>query len=242
MHQPTLHLKMNSLIVVLTSILYLMFLFGIAYWAEKRSEKGKSFTRNPYVYSLSLAIYCTAWTFYGSVGRAANHGIDFLIVYIGPTLIMPLWWLITRKIIRITKTHRITSIADFISARYGKNISLGVLVTLVCLVGTMPYISIQLKAISSSFFILTGSPHSDKLFLSDVTFYIAIGLGIFTIIFGTRKLDSLERHEGLVAAIAVESLIKIIAFSAIGIFITYYLFNGFEDIFSKAYADRKSVV
>ncbi len=236
MPQPTLHLKMNSLIVVLTSILYLMFLFGIAYWAEKRSEKGKSFTRNPYVYSLSLAIYCTAWTFYGSVGRAANHGIDFLIVYIGPTLIMPLWWLITRKIIRITKTHRITSIADFISARYGKNISLGVLVTLVCLVGTMPYISIQLKAISSSFFILTGSPHSDKLFLSDVTFYIAIGLGIFTIIFGTRKLDSLERHEGLVSAIAVESLIKIIAFSAIGIFITYYLFNGFEDIFSKAYA------
>lgn len=227
---------MNSITVLLCSVLYLIFLFGVAYWAEKRSASGNSFIRNPYIYALSLAIYCTAWTFYGSVGRAANHGIDFLIIYIGPTLIMPLWWLITRKIIRITKTHRITSIADFISARYGKNLSLGVIVTLVCLIGTMPYIAIQLKAISSSFFIVTGSSHSDKLFLNDVSFYIAIGLGIFTIIFGTRKLDSLERHEGLVSAIAIESILKIIAFLAVGIFVTYGLFDGFEDIFSRASA------
>ncbi|MFD1818712.1 Na+/proline symporter [Pseudarcicella hirudinis] len=228
---------MNSFGLIFTSLLYLAILFGIAYWAEKRAEKGKSMVTNPYIYALSLAVYCTAWTFYGSVGRAVSNGIDFLAVYIGPTLALPLSWMILRKIIRICKVQRITSIADFISSRYGKNATLGVLVTIVCIFGLLPYIAIQLKAISSSFLILSNADidSNSGFFAKDLTLYIAIVLSIFTIIFGTRKIDSTERHEGMVTAIAAESIIKLLAFLTVGIFVTYIAFDGFADIFRKAY-------
>lgn len=228
---------MNSSILILASLLYLSFLFGVAYWAEKQSEKGKSLVTNPYIYALSLAVYCTAWTFYGSVGRVVTNGIEFLAVFIGPSIMMPIWWIVLRKIIRICKAQRITSIADFISSRYGKNATLGVLVTLMCILGILPYIAIQIKAISNSFMIaMRSSPNEnlDKFFLNDLSFYFVIALSIFTIIFGTRKIDSTERHEGMVATIAVESIIKLVAFVTVGIFVTYYIFNGFSDIFSKA--------
>ena len=228
---------MNSVVLVIASVLYLAFLFGVAYWAEKQSEKGKSLVTNPYIYSLSLAVYCTAWTFYGSVGRAVTNGIEFLTVFIGPTIFMPLWWIVLRKIIRICKVQRITSIADFISSRYGKSATLGVLVTLVCIGGILPYIAIQLKAISSSFLIVSrssGDEIPDYLFWGDLPFYIAVALSVFTIIFGTRKIDFTERHEGMVTAIAVESIIKLVAFLTIGVFVTYVAFDGFGDIFQKA--------
>ena len=228
---------MNSIVLVIASVLYLAFLFGVAYWAEKQSEKGKSLVTNPYIYSLSLAVYCTAWTFYGSVGRAVTNGIEFLTVFIGPTILMPLWWIVLRKIIRICKVQRITSIADFISSRYGKSATLGVLVTLVCIGGILPYIAIQLKAISNSFLIVSrssGDEISDHLFWGDLPFYIAVALSVFTIIFGTRKIDFTERHEGMVTAIAAESIIKLMAFLTTGIFVTYIVFDGFGDIFQKA--------
>jgi len=228
---------MNSGVLIFASLLYLAFLFVVAYWAEKQAEKGKSLVTNPYIYSLSLAVYCTAWTFYGSVGRAVTNGIEFLTVYIGPTLMMPLWWIVLRKIIRICKVQRITSIADFISSRYGKSATLGVLVTLVSIVGVLPYIAIQLKAISSSFLIVARSSADYKfndIFWGDLPFYIAVALSVFTIIFGTRKIDSTERHEGMVTAIAAESIIKLMAFLTTGIFVTYFVFNGFGDIFQKA--------
>jgi Na+/proline symporter/signal transduction histidine kinase len=228
---------MSSGVLILVSLLYLAFLFGIAYWAEQFSAKGKSLVTNPYIYALSLAVYCTAWTFYGSVGRAVTNGIEFLAVFIGPTIMIPLWWIILRKIIRICKVQRITSIADFISSRYGKNATLGVLVTLVSILGTLPYIAIQLKAISSSFLIIaksSGEIDTEKMFVGDLAFYIAIVLSIFTIIFGTRKIDSTERHEGMVTAIAAESIIKLLAFLIIGVFVTYFIFNGFGDIFQRA--------
>ena len=228
---------MNSLILVIASVLYLALLFGVAYWAEKQSEKGKSLVTNPYIYALSLAVYCTAWTFYGSVGRAVTNGIESLSAFIGPTIMMPIWWIVLRKIIRICKVQRITSIADFISSRYGKSATLGVWVTLVCIAGILPYIAIQLKAISSSFLIVarsSGEYKGDDLFWRDLPFYIAVALSAFTIIFGTRKIDSTERHEGMVTAIAAESIIKLIAFVTIGIFVTYTVFDGFGDIFQKA--------
>jgi Na+/proline symporter/signal transduction histidine kinase len=228
---------MNSVILVIASVLYLAFLFGVAYWAEKQSEKGKSLVTNPYIYALSLAVYCTAWTFYGSVGRAVTNGIEFLAVFIGPTIMMPIWWIVLRKIIRICKVQRITSIADFISSRYGKSATLGVLVTLVCIGGILPYIAIQLKSISSSFLIVarsSGEYKGSDLFLGDLPFYIAVALSVFTIIFGTRKIDSTERHEGMVTAIAAESIIKLMAFLTTGIFVTYIVFDGFGDIFQKA--------
>ena len=227
---------MNSGVLIFASLLYLAFLFVVAYWAEKQAEKGKSLVTNPYIYALSLAVYCTAWTFYGSVGRAVTNGIEFLAVFIGPTIMMPIWWIVLKKIIRICKVHRITSIADFISSRYGKDATLGVLVTLVCIAGILPYIAIQLKAISSSFLIVARSSDDYKvndIFWGDLPFYIAIVLSVFTIIFGTRKIDSTERHEGMVTAIAAESIIKLMAFLTTGIFVTYFVFNGFGDIFQK---------
>lgn len=226
---------MSNFWIISLSLLYLLLLFGIAELAERRSTFKRSLVNNPYVYALSLAVYCTAWTFYGSVGRAAETGPDFLSVYIGPTLVIPLWWIIVRKIVRICKVQRITNIADFISARYGKSRALGVIVTVVCLLGIIPYISIQLKAITGSFLILSGNKSgANQSFLSDQSFYIALTLIVFAILFGTRKLEANERHEGLVAAIAFESLVKLFTFLAVGIFVTFGVFNGFDDIVARA--------
>ena len=231
---------MSNWIAIVSALLYLCILFGVAYYAEYRLKKGKSIINNGYVYSLSLGVYCTAWTYYGSVGQAAGRGIEFITVYIGPTIMAALFWPLLRKIIRISKTQRINSIADFISTRYGKNFSLAVVVTILCVLGIIPYISLQLKAISSSIHVLVGSSATKAgltEILSDNTFYIAVVLAIFIILFGTRSIDASEKHEGLVAAVAFESLIKLIAFIAVGIFVTFGIFNGFSDIFSKAAAD-----
>src|SRR5919205_3020701 len=149
---------LQAWVIVLGSLAYVGLLFAIAYYGDKRADAGRSIIANPYIYALSLAVYCTTWTFYGSVGRAASSGIGFLPVYLGPTLMMALWWYVMRKIIRISKTYRITSIADFIASRYGKSQALGGLVTVIAVVGVVPYISLQLKAISGSFAILVRYP------------------------------------------------------------------------------------
>jgi Na+/proline symporter/serine phosphatase RsbU (regulator of sigma subunit) len=226
--------------VILTSVLYFGILFGVAYYADRQRERGHSLVDNPSVYSLSLAVYCTSWTFYGSVGRAATNGIDFLAIYLGPTLIAFSWWFLLRKMVRISKEQNITSIADFISSRYGKSPLLGAVVTVFAVIGIMPYIALQLKAVSRTFDLLVSPlatvnirmhvlPKFDLHF--DSALVVALILGIFGIIFGARHLDASERHEGLVAAIALESVVKIIAFVAAGIFVTYGLFDGFADIF-----------
>ncbi|HRG25993.1 MAG TPA: ATP-binding protein [Chitinophagaceae bacterium] len=231
---------MNNWLVIGGSLVYLCLLFGVAYYAEYRQRKNKSLINNPYVYALSLAVYCTAWTYYGSVGQASTRGIEFLAVYIGPTITAALFWPVLRKIIRICKTQRINSLADFISTRYGKNFSLAVLVTILCMIGIIPYIALQLKAISSSMHILSGTtPHTGLIgILQDNTLYIAIALVAFIILFGTRSIDASEKHEGLVAAVAFESIVKLLAFLVAGIFVTFGLFNGFGDIFTKAAANE----
>jgi Na+/proline symporter/nitrogen-specific signal transduction histidine kinase len=227
--------------IVLASFAYLGVLFAIAYYGDKRAEAGRSIIANPYIYALSLAVYCTTWTFYGSVGRAASSGIGFLPIYLGPTVMMALWWYVMRKIIRISKTYRITSIADFVASRYGKSQLLGGLVTVIAVLGVIPYISLQLKAISSSFTILLHYPEivmpakeAAQPFLHDTALYVAMTLAAFTILFGTRHLDATERHEGLVAAIAFESLVKLLAFLAVGAFVTFGVYHGFGDIFRRA--------
>jgi Na+/proline symporter/nitrogen-specific signal transduction histidine kinase len=228
-------------LIVVTSFAYVGLLFAIAYYGDKRADAGRSIIANPYIYALSLAVYCTSWTFYGSVGRAATSGIGFLPIYLGPTLMAALWWYVMLKIIRISKQNRITSIADFIASRYGKSQMLGGLVTIIAVIGIIPYIALQLKAISNTFFIVLQYPEvvmpdkqSAPLFLGDNTFYIAMLLAAFTILFGTRHLDATERHEGLVAAVAFESVVKLLAFIAVGIFVTFSLYDGFDDIFSRA--------
>lgn len=224
---------MSKSLIVITSVCYLGFLFVLAYWAESKSGSKKSIINNSLVYSLSLAIYCTAWTYYGSVGRVLTDGLDFLTVYLGPSLMMFLGWSILRKINRICKVQRITSIADFISSRYGKNRSIGVLVTLISVFAGVPYIALQIKAIATSFSIV--SPGSlAGYFFDDYPFYIVLLIIAFTLLFGTRKIASNERHEGMVFAIAFESIIKLVAFLFAGLYVTFYLFDGFSDVFSLA--------
>src|SRR5687768_9561585 len=145
-------------VIILTSFAYLGLLFAIAFYADKRADAGQPVIANAYVYSLSLAVYATAWTFYGSVGRAASDGVGFLPIYIGPTLMIALWWIVMRKILRISKQNRITSLADFIASRYGKSALLAGLVTVIAVIGIVPYISLQLKAVSSSYSILVQYP------------------------------------------------------------------------------------
>ncbi|PWG63561.1 sensor histidine kinase [Sediminicurvatus halobius] len=218
------------------SFLYLALLFAIAWLADRRADAGNSLAGNPYVYTLSIAVYCTAWTFYGSVGRAAATGIGFLPIYLGPTLMAALWWLVLRKIIRICKTYRITSIADFIASRYGKSVGLGAASTVIAVVASTPYIALQLKAVSASFSVLQGGEAmvGSGLFLSDKAFYVAMVLAAFAILFGTRHLDATERHEGMVVAIAFESVVKLVAFLAVGAFVTWGLFNGVGDLLQRA--------
>jgi len=207
-------------------------LFGIAHWASKRERQGRSLVSNPYVYALSLAVYCTAWTYYGSVGRAASNGIGFLPIYLGPTILAPLWLILLRKIVVISKAQRLTSIADFLSARYGKSTTVGVLATWGAVIGIVPYVSIQLKAIAESYHLLAGqaAPAEQPLW-NDSAIYITLALALFAILFGTRKLDPNERHEGLVAAIAFESLFKLAAFLAVGFFVSFMLFDGWGSLF-----------
>ncbi|QDF97765.1 histidine kinase [Azoarcus sp. DD4] len=231
-------------LIVGISFSYLLILFAVAYFGDRRADQGRSVIANPWIYGLSLGVYCTAWTYFGSVGRAASGGIWFLPIYLGPTLGLMLSWLVVLKMIRISRTYRITSIADFIASRYGKSHLLGGLVTVIAVVGTVPYIALQLKAISSGFDLLTGTTtgalgvqRPPSGWFDDSTLYLALTLAAFTILFGTRHLDTTERHEGMVAAIAFESVVKLFAFLAVGLYVTYVLYDGFGDLYARAVAD-----
>lgn len=233
-------------VIVVVAFLYLSLLFAIAYWGDKRADAGRSIIATPYVYALSIAVYCTSWTFFGSVGRAATSGVGFLPIYLGPTLTFILGWMVIRKIIRISKANRITSIADFIASRYGKSVGLGIVVSIIAVIGIPPYISIQLTAISTSFSILQGYPAiqvpqgpSGIALLHDTELYVTLLMAAFAILFGTRHIDASEHHEGLVAAIAFESVVKLMAFLCVGLFVTFGLYGGFGDIFARAAEDPK---
>ncbi len=232
---------LHTPVILAASLLYLLVLFAIAWFADQRAEARRSLIANPYIYTLSIAVYCTAWTFYGSVGRAAATGAGFLPIYLGPTLMAILWWTVLRKIIRITRAQRITSIADFIASRYGKSALLGGLVTVVAVVGILPYISLQLKAVSTSYQVLSRypelvMPREQTGLWADTTLYVALLLAVFSIMFGARRIDATERHEGMVAAIAFESVIKLAAFVLVGAFVTFSLFDGPGDLFARAAA------
>lgn len=229
-----------SWLVGLLTFVYLGALFAIARFGDRRADAGRSVMTST-VYALGIAVYCTSWTFYGSVGRATTGGFSFLTIYLGPT-IMFLFAAVILKMIRISKTLRLTSIADFISARYGKSPLLAGLVTVIAVIGIIPYIALQLKAISYSLRILFPDDAEalipDALealaFMPDSTAIIAIILAAFTIVFGTRHLDVTERHEGMVLAVAFESLFKLVAFMAVGVYVVWFLNDGLADIFSRA--------
>lgn len=222
---------MNVWLILCITLLYLILLFVVAYFAEKKQLLSDKWS--PFIYALSIGVYCTAWTFYGSIGRASVFGPDFLSIYVGPILLMPLCWGFYRKIIKISKVQKITSIADFISSRYGKNISVGALVAAVCIIGVIPYISLQIKAIADSFDILNTSSNlatSSSIIQTWKPLVVTLVLGFFIMLFGTSKIDASEKHVGLVNAIAFESIVKLIAFSIGGLYIIYNVLNNYTSI------------
>ncbi len=222
---------MNSIVLLIILSCYLAVLFFIAHWAEKKGNS--KWTNNPYIYTLSLAVYCTAWTYYGSIGVAADSGLSYLPIYLGPIIIAPSWILILKKIIRISRVNKVSSIADFISLRYGNSRFLGAIVTIICLTGILPYIALQLKAISETFHVVTKTSASSFIFY-DTTTYVAIALALFASYYGTRYVDASEKRKGIVTAVAMESILKLVFFVIIGVYVTFFVFDGFDDIYQKA--------
>lgn len=225
-------LSFDGLVVV--CVLYVVGLFAIAFLAEKATRDGRArWLNSPITYTLSLSIYATAWTFYGAVGSAARSGLEYMTIYLGPTLVFVGWYWLLRKVVRIGRAQRITSIADMISSRYGKSGGLAALVTVLAVVGTTPYISLQLQSVTLSFSVFAqpgalGAPDTQA-----TAIWLAAGLALFTIIFGTRSLDLNERHPGLVSAIAFEAIVKLAAILAVGVFVVWGVADGPADMLAR---------
>ncbi|MEM7317701.1 MAG: ATP-binding protein [Pseudomonadota bacterium] len=224
--------SLNVLVAVCLG--YVALLFAVAFAADRLAAAGRTtWLKSPLVYTLSLSIYCTAWTFYGAVGYAARSGLEFVTIYLGPTLVMIGWWWGVRKLVRIGRSQRVTSIADLISSRYGKSNTLAICVTILAVMGVTPYISLQLQSITLSFSIFAdadpGSVYND----GTIAFWVAVGLAVFAILFGTRNLDANERHHGVVTAVALEAVVKLVALLAVGIFVVWGLGGGVAPILER---------
>ncbi|WP_371234071.1 NahK/ErcS family hybrid sensor histidine kinase/response regulator [Pseudomonas sp. QE6] len=227
-------MSLSSGLIATVALLYMAVLFAIAFYGDRRRAPLSPRLR-AWVYSLSLAVYCTSWTFFGAVGQAADQLWSFLPIYVGPVLLMLFAPWVLQKMIMISKQENITSIADFIAARYGKSQALAVVVALICVVCVLPYIALQLKGIVLGVNLLIGAgPDSGGIRAQDTALIVSLILALFTIVFGTRNLDVTEHHRGMVLAIAFESLVKLTAFLAVGIFVTYGLYDGFGDLVDKA--------
>lgn len=226
-------------LLILACLAYVAFLFTVAWAVERRADAGAMpWLRSPLVYTLSLSVYCTAWTFYGAVGYAARSGLEFVTIYLGPTLVFVGWWLVLRKLVRIAKTQRVTSIADLISSRYGKSPLLGVIVTVICVTAATPYIALQLQSLALSFSVFAAdTPDGWHLPDRDTTaLWVAGGLAVFTILFGTRNLDANEQHHGVVTAIAVEAVVKLVALVTVGVFVVWFVASGPADVVARIQA------
>ncbi|WP_166265031.1 hybrid sensor histidine kinase/response regulator [Marinobacter caseinilyticus] len=224
-------------LLVLISIAYISVLFAIAWAGDKHPTLYRKRFPRTQIYALSLAVYFTSWTFYGAVGRATQEGLGFLPIYLGPFLVFVFFAPLLRRIIYISKRSNSTSIADFIASRYGKSQSLAAMIAVIALVGSVPYIALQLKAIAMGFSVLSGTQGSanelGQAAWNDSAWYITIVLAIFTILFGTRHLESTEHHRGMIQAVAFESVIKLVAFVAVGLFVGFGLYSGFGDLFDN---------
>jgi Na+/proline symporter/nitrogen-specific signal transduction histidine kinase len=224
---------LSANIVLAVCFGYVLLLFAIAFLVDRRTrEKPIAWLQSPVIYTLSISVYCTAWTFYGAVGSAARNGMEFITIYLGPTLVFIGWWWLLRKLVRIGRAHRITSIADLISSRFGKSSGLAVIVTLIAVVAITPYIALQLQSVTSSYQVIAGDVDAFQ-----TAFWVAAGMALFTILFGTRNLDANERHHGVVAAIALEAIVKLVALIAVGVFATYFVADGLGDVFADVPAE-----
>ncbi|WOH36256.1 PAS-domain containing protein [Thalassotalea fonticola] len=220
-------LSLDAWLITFISIGYLALLFIVAYWGQHKTNK--RWFSNPWVYSLSLGVSCTTWAFYGTVGQAATTGAWLAPIYIGSILCLIFAWPTLMRILQIVKQQNLTSIADFIACRYDRSPKIAATVATIALVGTIPYIALQLRAISTSFDLLTGTYQTGI----GTTFTVSLVLIVFSILFGTRQLAASKQNQGLVLAIAFSSIVKLFALTAVGIFATFFIFNGFTDLFSQ---------
>jgi len=217
-------------VVIAVALAYIGLLFLVASYGDRRRGLRYDSRTQLLIYPLSLAIYCTSWTFFGSVGSASRTGYEFLTIYIGPVLMIGLFAPLLVRIVRLAKAQNITSIADFIAARYGKGQAVAAIVALIAIIGTVPYIALQLKAVSSSLetiiaHIAPGVGVTRPL-LGDIALFVALSMAAFAVLFGTRHIDATEHQDGLMLAIATESMVKLFAFLAVGIFVTFWMFGG----------------
>ncbi len=229
---------LSSELVIAIAIGYVGLLFLIAYVSDRRTRRGRAgFLNSPFVYTLAISVYCTSWTFYGAVGSAARNGLEYVAIYLGPTIVFIGWWFILRRLVRISHNQRITSIADLLSSRFGKSSRLAVLITVIAVIGIAPYIALQLKAVTSSIHAISrvGTGSIGGIDEVGLALAVAAGMALFTILFGTRNVDAKEQHLGVVAAIAFEAIVKLAALVATGIFVIY-AGGGLEAIFSRAEA------
>ena len=234
----------DSWIIVSAALAYLSALFLIAWLGDRRTAIRPDARGRPAVYALSLAIYCTSWTFFGSVGLAATTGLDFIPVYLGPIIFFAVGWPFLIRIVRVAKSQNTTSIADFLAARYGKSQGLAALVTIICVLGIVPYIALQLKAVSLSVETIIsshapGALGQQSFVVGDIAFSVAMLMAVFAVLFGTRHIDATEHQEGLILAVATESIVKIACFMAVGIYVTWGMFDGLADLYAKAAASPR---
>src|SRR5437763_3355634 len=224
--------------VVAVALGYIGLLFLIASYGDRTRSRRREGRSRMLIYPLSLAIYCTSWTFFGSVGFASRNGWGFLAIYVGPMLMIGVCYPFISRVVRLAKAQNITSIADFIAARYGKHQGVAATVALIAIIGSIPYIALQLKAVSAS--LSTILAHLDMTtgmtqpVLGDIALFVALAMGAFAVLFGTRHIDATEHQDGLILAIATESLIKLVAFVTVGVFVTFVMFDGPASLFAQA--------
>ncbi|MFO1363410.1 MAG: sensor histidine kinase [Burkholderiales bacterium] len=228
-------------LVLPIALVYVALLFAVAFVGDRRARAGRvEWLQSPLVYTLSISIYCTSWTFYGAVGSAARGGLEFATIYLGPTLVFAGWWVLLRKLVRIGHLHGITSVADMISSRFGKSAPLAALITLIAVIGVTPYIALQLRAVTTSIEVISSAGPEEALGIAPAAanahagFWIAAGMALFTILFGTRNVDAKEQHHGVVAAIALEAVVKLVALLAVGLLVVFGICDGVADSFARA--------
>ncbi len=226
-------------VILVSAFAYVLLLFAVASYGDRRSRlAGVRKGGRPLVYALSLAVYCTSWTYFGGVGLASQRGLEFAAIYVGPILAFTLGMPVIRRIVDLAKAEKLTSIADFIAARYGKNSTVAMIVALLALVGTVPYIALQLKAVSSSVAVMVNPSDygigSGNLYFIDLALIVTALMACFAIVFGTRHTDATEHQDGLILAVAMESLVKLVAFGTVGLAVVFFMFDGWSDLMTKA--------
>jgi len=230
---------LSGWVILVSAFAYVLLLFAVASYGDRRSRIfGVPKNGRPVVYALSLAIYCTSWTYFGGVGLASQKGLEFTGIYIGPILAFTLGMPLLRRIIDLAKAEKLTSVADFVAARYGKNSTVAMIVAVIALVGAVPYIALQLKAVSSSVAAMVNPSDygigSGNLYFIDLALIVTLMMACFAVMFGTRHTDATEHQDGLILAVAMESVVKLLAFVTVGLSVFFIMFDGPSDLFQKA--------